>query len=220
MIIIEFLGVPCAGKSQISHELGAIMEDNGISICERQYELSHTESKYVRALSKILKTMKMCVLHPCTSFHCFKTLRNISCWLNYMDILGTATDKNVLIFEQGLCQCIGSLFDNEKSDEDTIQKIYDTILPNQSDRIVVCVSLEKAVLIKRMEMREDKPFYYSSGDVSITLDNSINTVKMLRDCWKSKYGEKCLVDVSNDEDNQSVKVARKIFDALKENGSI
>lgn len=220
MVIIEFLGVPCSGKSQISHELGAIMEDNGISICERQYELSHTKSQYVRVLSKILETLKMCVFHPFISYRCLKVLRNKNCWINYMDILGTATNKEVLIFEQGVCQCISSLFDNGKSDEATIQKIYDAILPEQTNRIVVYVLLEKAVLLERMEMREDKPFYYSSVDVSIALDNSINTANILRDCWVSKFGEKHLIDVSNNENNQSVNAARKIFDALKENGSI
>lgn len=220
MVIIEFLGAPCSGKSQISHELGALIKEFGKSVCEEQYELSHTKNSYKRIISKILKTIKMCVLHPLTSYRLLKKLGSKRCWINYLNILGTSVNGDVLIFEQGLCQCIGSLFDNRKADEETIRNLFDEILPKQADRILVFVSIDKSVLTKRMELREDKPFYLNSDDISAAIDNSINTTEFLRDCWQSKYGNRYLISVSNNEDHQSIKVARSTFDALKEKGSI
>lgn len=220
MIIIEFLGVPCSGKSQISHELAALIRESGKSVCEKQYELSHTQKQYTRVISKILKTIKMCVLHPCTSYRLLKKFGNKRCWINYLDILGTTANDDVLIFEQGLCQCIGSLFDNQKTDETGIRNLLDEILPEQADRALVFVSIDKSVLTKRMDLREDKPFYLNSDDVSAAIDGSINTAKILSDCWQSKYGDRYLISVSNNEDNQSIEAARRVFDALKEKGSI
>lgn len=220
MIIVEFLGAPCSGKSQISHELGVLIREYGKSVCEDQYEYSHTQQHYKRALSKILKTVKMCLLRPRTSYRLFKKLRNKRIWINYLDICGTATKREVLIFEQGLGQCIGSLFDNQNTDEITVREIFDAILPCQADRILVYVSIDKSVLTKRLELREDKPFYFDCDDISVAIDRSINTVEIVRDCWSAKYGAQSLITVSNDEDNQSIEAARKIFDALKEKGSI
>lgn len=220
MVIIEFLGVPCSGKSQISHELGEMIRESGKSVCEKQYELSHTAPHYKRVLSKILKTVKRCVFHPRTSYQLLKKLGNKRCWLNYLDIQGTVTNRDVLIFEQGVCQCIGSIFDNKTVDKAAVKEIFDEILPCHADRFLVYVSIDKNVLTKRLELRDDKPFYCSSDDISAAIDNSVNTAEILRDCWKSKYGEQYLIAVSNDEDNQSIKAARLVFDTLKENGSI
>ena len=220
MLIIEFLGAPCSGKSQISHELAALIREYGKSVCEKQYELSHTQNRHKRVLSKILKTAKMCVLHPLTSYRLLKKLGNRRCWINYLDILATTANDDVLIFEQGLCQCIGSLFDNKKIDEATAKKLFDELLPKQADRILVFVQIDRSVLTKRMDLREDKPFYLNSDDVSAAIDGSINTAECLRDRWRSKYGDQYLISVSNNQDNQSIKAARSTFDALKEKGSI
>ncbi len=220
MVIIEFLGAPCSGKSQISHELALLIKEFGKSVCEEQYELSHLKNSYKRIISKILKTIKMCVLHPRTSYRLFKKLGSKRCWVNYLDILGTSANGDVLIFEQGLCQCIGSLFDNRKADEETIRSLFDEILPKQTDRILVFVSIAKSVLTKRMELREDKPFYLNSDDTSAAIGDSINTAEILRDCWQSKYGKQYLIPVSNNEDCQSIEAAKKVFDALKEKGNI
>ena len=114
MVIIEFLGVPCSGKSQISHELAELIRESGKSVCEKQYELYHKQEQYKRVISKILKTIKMCILHPCISCRLLKKLDSMRCWLNYLDILGTTANDDILIFEQGLCQCIGALFDDKK----------------------------------------------------------------------------------------------------------
>ena len=220
MVIIEFLGAPCSGKSQISHELGTLIRESGKSVCEKQYELSHTQKHYKRVISKSLKTIKMCLVHPTTSCRLLKKLDSKRCWLNYLDILGTTTNDDILIFEQGLCQCIGSLFDNKKPDEATIRNLLDEILPEQADRILVYVSIDKSVLSDRMALRDDKPFYLDSDDVSTAIDHSINTVEILRDCWRAKYGEQYLITVSNNDNNQSIEAAIKVFDTLKEKGKI
>ena len=171
-------------------------------------------------MSKILKTIKMCILHPRTSCRLLKKLDSMRCWLNYLDILGTTANDDILIFEQGLCQCIGSLFDNKKTEEATIRNLLDEILPEQADRILVFVKIDKSLLTKRMDLREDKPFYLNSSNVSAAIDGSINTAEILRDCWQSKYENRYLITVSNNEDNQSIKAARSVFDVLKEKGSI
>lgn len=220
MTIIEFLGAPCSGKSQIAHELGALIKESGKSVCEGQYELSHEQKRYKRVISKILKTIKMCILHPCTSYRLLKKFGNKRCWINYLDILGTTSNKDVLIFEQGLCQCIGSLFDNRKADEEAIRHLFDDILPKQAERILVFVSIDKSVLIKRMELRDDKPFYLNSDDISAAIDDSINTAKILSDCWQFRYGDRYFISVLNNEDNQSIEAARRAFNALKENESL
>lgn len=220
MIIIEFLGAPCSGKSQISHELSEMIRGYGKSVWEKQYELSHTQPHCKRVISKILKTIKMFILYPCTSYRLLNKFGNMRCWINYLDILGTTANDDFLIFEQGLCQCIGSLFDNKRTDEATIRNLIDEILPEQTDRILVFVSIDKSVLTKRLKMRDEKPFYLNCDDVSAAIDGSINTAKILSNCWQAKYGDRYLISVSNNEDNQSIEVARKVFDALKEKGCI
>ena len=162
----------------------------------------------------------MCILHPCISCRLLKKLDSMRCWLNYLDILGTTANDDILIFEQGLCQCIGALFDDKKIDEATIKKMMDNLLSHQADRIMVYVSIEKDVLIERLKMREDIPFYFRTSDISVAVDRAINTAKLLHDCWRSKYGDQTIITVSNDENNQSNKAAIKVFNTLRKVGSI
>lgn len=220
MLIIEFLGAPCSGKSQISHELGVLLRQQGKSVWEKQYVLSHSGNRYKRVFAKLTKALKMCLLHPKLSLKTLQVLGNKTSWLNYLDIIGTVAKADVVIFEQGLCQCVGSLFDNEQPKEESVKGIMDALLMQTCDRIQVYVSVKKETVIKRMEKREDKPFYAACGDVMNAVELSIATAEVLCNCWKKKYGDAALITVTNDKDGESMAAAKVLLDTLKGNGLI
>lgn len=220
MVIIEFLGAPCSGKSQISHEFGALLRQQGKRVWDKQYVLSHSGNRYKRMFLKLIKALKMCLLHPNLSRKALQVLGNKTCWINYLDIIGTAAKADIVIFEQGLCQCVGSLFDNKQTKEENVEEIMDALLMQKCDRIQVYVSVKKETIIRRMEKREDKPFYADCDDVMTAVERSIATAEILCNCWKKKFGDESLITVTNDTDGESMAVATVLLDALKGSGLI
>lgn len=217
-MIIEFTGAPCSGKSDISKKVGNLLQDDGKSVCQNQYLLSHNSGKFKRLLIKCGVALKNCILHPRKSLSALKAVKSKGIWLNYLYIVGCTSKCNYLIFEQGICQCIGSMFDGKIVSAETIVDITNTLLPEKPDRLFVFVDVSPKTIMERMELRpeNDKPFYGLVGDPNCMIEKSVATVETIRNVIMNRYGSDCVITVNNDEYGRSKVVAGKIYKAIKD----
>lgn len=214
-MIIEFTGVPCSGKSDVSHELAQILRNQGFGVCEKQYELSHHQNSKTRALKKVIACFFYFIKHPKRAVGLYQLFDSKKCWMNYIYLLSHNCEKNICILEQGYLQLIGSCFDNAKPDMKRMELLFETIIP-QNKTIQVFIAVSKETVLDRVKYREEKPFFAQTESIESALDYSIATSNMLHQLWCQHKGKREVVYVSNNEDNAQYKVAREIFNILKQ----
>ena len=214
-MIIEFTGVPCSGKSDISHEFAEILRKKGFSVCENQYELSHGENSKKRAVKKAVACILYCIRHPKRAFAFYRLIGSVTCWMNYVYLLSHNCKKEICILEQGYLQLIGSFFDNAEPDAGKMDLLFKSLVPKK-DIVSVFVSLSKETILKRVSMRKDKPFFAQSNSPDAALDYALETNEQLKQLWLKNKGESRFVSVSNEKDNSQSEVAKAIFDIMKQ----
>jgi len=214
-MIIEFTGVPCSGKSDISHELAKLLRGAGFSVCEYQYELSHSANSKKRALTKAAACLSYCLTHPKRAIDSYRQIRSVGCWMNYIFLLSNRCKKDFCILEQGYLQLIGSLFDNTAPDAERMDRLIKALVP-QEDIVQVFISATKETVLARANARSDKPFYVQADSPEAALDRSFATAQLLQQLWCQNRGETKFISASNDENNAQQKVAQTVFDAMKQ----
>lgn len=212
-MIIEFTGVPCSGKSDVSHELAVLLRNKGYSVCEKQYELSHTKESKIRAVKKAISSFSYCLKHPKRSMDFFRLMGSIKHWLNYTYLLSHNCKEEVCILEQGYLQLIASFFDNCKPNEKKMEYLFKNLIPC-TNIIQVFVLVSKDTVLERGKTREDKPFFIQSNTPETALDFSLATNEMLQTLWNQNMGAANFISVSNEKDNAQYEVAEKIYDIL------
>lgn len=214
-MIIEFTGVPCSGKSDISHYLAKCLREEGFSVCENQYELSHNSNAKKRALKKITACLGYGLKHPKSALDAYRQTGSVSCWMNYIYLLTNKCKKDFCILEQGYLQLVGSYFDSQQPDAQKMDALFKALVPD-ADMIQVFVSASKETVLSRANARPDKPFFMQTADPEKALDNSLATADALRQVWCNNRGENKLICVSNEEDNAQHAVAQKVLDIMKQ----
>lgn len=212
-MIIEFTGVPCSGKSDISHELAVLLRNNGYSVCEKQYELSHTKESKIRAIQKAISGLSYGLKHPRKSLKLFRLMGSVKHWLNYTYLLSHRCKEEICILEQGYLQLIASFFDNCEPNEKKMEYLFENLIPN-TDIIQCFVLVSKGTVLERAKAREDKPFFIQSNTPETSLDFSLATNKMLQTLWSQNMGSANFISVSNEKDDAQYEVAEKIYDIL------
>jgi len=214
-MIIEFTGVPCSGKSDISHELAKLLREAGFSVCEHQYELSHSANSKKRALTKAAACLSYCLKHPKGAIGAYRQIGSVGCWMNYIFLLSNRCKKDFCILEQGYLQLIGSLFDNLDPDAETMDRLFKVLVP-QEDIVQVFITATRETVLARANTRADKPFYVQADSPEAALDRSFATAQLLQQLWCQNRGETKFISASNDENNAQQKVAQTVFDAMKQ----
>ena len=214
-MIIEFTGVPCSGKSDISHELAKLLREAGFSVCEHQYELSHNANSKKRALTKASACLTYCLMHPVRALGFYRRIGSVGCWMNYIFLLTNRCKKDFCILEQGYLQLVGSLFDNTDPDAEKMDRLFKALVPQENILQVFITATEKTVLT-RANARADKPFYIQADSPEAALSQSFATAKLLQQVWCQNKGETKFISASNDEDDAQKKVAQTVFDAMKQ----
>lgn len=218
-MIIEFTGAPCCGKSAISHGLAELFRTHGISVTEKPYILSHLASKRKRSVIKAVNVLRFAVTHPVISFRSLK-YGPVRWWFNYIFISSCSEKKQICILEQGLCQCVSSLFDGKTASPKKIKKYFSELLPHDNDRWQIFVTAQAETIKNRISGRSDKPYYETTGNITDAIQKSVQTNEMLYEEWKSLYGsENCLI-ISNDKDDIINETAGKIYSELRLRGIV
>jgi shikimate kinase len=214
-MIIEFTGVPCCGKSDISHELSKLLRDKGYSVCENQYKVSHGKNTIIRVLTKFSSCLIYSLKHPKNSLHYYRVLGSKRLWVNYIYLLSHKCKSDICILEQGYLQLIGSFFDGIETDVEKMAMLFEKIIP-QTDILQVFVSVSRETVLKRANIREDKPFFMRTKNLTTALENVFSAEEKLKQIWCQNKGETMLITVSNEKDNSQHETAKSIFDIVKQ----
>lgn len=216
-MIIEFTGAPCSGKSEISYQLGSLLVEDGSSVCQNQYHLSHG-SPGKRQIVKLLTSFKECICHPYRSLLALRHIKSMGIWLNYLYIVGSKANCDYLILEQGICQCASSLFDGIDITIDSVAKAMNALLPDQPDRKFVFVHVSAKTVLDRMALRPDydQPFYAETEDPAGAIEKAVSITKLLETVIMQKYGIENVISVSNEENGQSHLASKRIYAWLKD----
>ncbi|MBQ3548136.1 MAG: hypothetical protein IJA44_06665 [Clostridia bacterium] len=214
-MIIEFTGVPCSGKSDISHELANILRKNGFSVCEKQYEISHSDNSKKRALKKVLTCFLYCIRHPKRAFSFYRLIGSAKCWMNYIYLFSLNCKNDICILEQGYLQLIGSFFDNVSPDMQRMSALFKALIPEKYI-IQVFISASKETILNRANFRNDKPFFVQAEASQSSLEYSIATCNLLQKIWCQNKGEKEFIFISNEKNNAQHEVAQEVYKILKQ----
>ena len=214
-MIIEFTGVPCSGKSDISHELADLLRDQGYTVCEKQYVLSHSKKSIKRILAKLTACFIFCIKHPKRCIACYRLIGSVRCWLNYINLIAHRCKKDICILEQGYLQFVGSLFDNAKPEAQRMELYFKELMP-QTDVVQIFVSATKETVLERAASREDKPFFMHAEDPEKALDCAFASCEALGQMWCKNKGEAKFISVSNERENSQREVAKTILEIMKQ----
>lgn len=120
-VILDFYGLPGAGKSTVSHLLAESLRKKGHEVYEPTYDLDHNKNSYLRKIYKLLSSGKYGVFHPIRLCLCIILVRRygyrkikdvISQTINIMIkyyVLNKTNRYDYIIFDEGLCQSAISL---------------------------------------------------------------------------------------------------------------
>lgn len=216
-MIIEFTGAPCCGKSAVSHKLAEMLRADGFSVEEPSYRSSHSASKIKRMLIKVVHAFSFAITRPLIAVSARRCGSPGWC-LNYLYIRSFSGKKKICILDQGLCQCVASLFDDKSADGEKVDELFAALLPAEPDRCQAFIHAGADRITERMLKREDAPYYASTGNVTGAIANSINTNALLWEKWEEKYGSRFCITVSNDGDDCGDKAAEKLHNEIKVRG--
>ena len=214
-MIIEFTGVPCSGKSDVSHELAGLLRDQGYTVCEKQYVLSHSEKSIKRILAKLTACFLFCIRHPKRSRSYYRSIGDMKLWMNYIYLIAHRCKKDICILEQGYLQFVGSFFDNAELDTQRMDSLFNSLVP-QNEMVQIFVSATKETVFERAASREDKPFFMSAEDPGNALDCSFASCEALTQTWCNHKGKAKFIAVENEKDNAQHEVAKTILEIMKQ----
>ena len=214
-MIIEFTGVPCSGKSSVSHELFKKLSEENLSACEKQYELSHNASGFKRIFLKLAACFLYCIMHPKASISYYRIIGSLGLWLNYIHLLSLSKNNGICILEQGYLQLIGSFFDNAEPDKEKAELLFKKLMP-ELDIVQVFVSASRETVLKRANRRNDKPFFLTSAAPEASLELSFKTSALLKELWIENRGNEKFIEAVSTEEGSSKAVSQKIFEILKQ----
>ncbi len=216
-MIIEFTGIPCSGKSDISHRLGALLYRGGASVAQEQYILSHRCSKSKRIFLKLLTAIQECIRHPYRSYRALSYINDKTVWFNYLYVAGFRSKCDYVIFEQGICQCICSMFEGNAHQVDSVANLVDNLLPQNPDRLFVFVDVSPETVERRAQLRaeNDRPFYVSSREDHHAVEMAIAVTGLLKRILQNRYGNEQVVSVNNDAENKSQDATELILNHIK-----
>lgn len=185
--IVEFTGVPCCGKSTLSHKVANQLSENR-NINEKQFDLSHGTNGTKRILAKLYRAAKYCMRHPARAIQARNMFQSIEGLINYYYIMDLCSCKEMVILEQGCCQMIMSLFEKEKPCEEKIEAIIKQMPFNELTTVVFVEASHNEIKDRAKHRPEnDQPYFLNSVNIDEEIETAIMTLKMI----------KCAVDKRN-----------------------
>lgn len=214
-MIIEFTGVPCSGKSDISHELAVILREQGYSVCEKQYELSRSGKSENRMIAKIAACFWYGLRHPLKTVGYYRLIGSFRRWVYYIYLRSHHCKSQVCILEQGFLQFVGSCFENSEADTEKMDLLFEKLIPS-AQMIQVFVTASKETVCNRAQNREDKPFFLQAEDPERALSYAFSAGDKLAQTWRQHKGETGFISVSNEKDNAQHEVAEVILATIRQ----
>lgn len=216
-MIIEFTGAPCCGKSTVSHKLAELLRMNGFSVEEPLYKISHLETKMKRVIIKLMRAVLYAIAHPKVAISAYH-YGSLKWCINYLYIRSISGRKKICILDQGLCQCIASLFENKFVNGDTVEECFSTLLPITLDRFQVFIMANSYNIMEKAAKRTDTLYYTACENEAEAIENAVRTNLMLFEKWKNIYGSQTCVNISNNKNDDGSSAAEFLYSEIRLRG--
>jgi thymidylate kinase len=166
-LLIEFIGIPGAGKSTISKRAVHLMSKDDVCVKQPTYDINNGLSSLVRPFAKIPYVVyeSMGIKNTALStyikqkgiYHLnFKLLFN---WLFVNGVIGWEVGKKqITVLDQGLLQALWSFHLSEP--EHTTELFRSVLLSDKfpkSPTLIVCVNVKSKIAKTRLSKREKNP---------------------------------------------------------------
>lgn len=213
--IIEFVGVPCCGKSTLSHQVAEELKKSEC-VDETQFFLSHSTSHAQRAFLKIVFCIAYFFCHPIRMINLVWRRYSLSLLMNYAYISWICRKRKTIVLEQGLCQLIMAFYENHDfKDESILSKLIDLNVANKN-RLVVFVDVTAGDVKERILLRgeNDQPIIARSPDVGKAIAQSMEMFEAL---WgELNHTETCRVIRVNNRKGMTKEAVNQIIKAVRE----
>jgi len=213
-LTIEFTGAPCCGKSTVSWLLAELISEQGTAVKKIPYTLSHEASKGKRAFVKGFRAAGYFIRYPKKSLIARRVGSSSGWWLNYLFVSSCHSNREINILEQGICQCIASLFEGRTTTRKELADTIDKLGIDGKNMLQVFIIADENEIAARAASRDDKSYYQDTGDTNGAICASIATNSMLAEVWEEKFGIDSCVIVRN-ADGDGKEAAWMIFGMLK-----
>lgn len=208
--IIEFVGVPCCGKSTLAHYVAKELKYD-----ETQYIYSHIESSTKRIVLKLFCTCVFVLTHPMKSALFIIKGLSPAFFINFAFIKWVCLKKNIVL-EQGYCQLVMSFFEQKTLiTSKKITEIVDLILPKTDDILVVFVDVSIQNIKNRIKMRKinDLPKFSKNDDIDSNIKSMQYCLNLMEFILKKKKNT-AVFHIQNDRALTDT-VKKQILDSIK-----
>jgi hypothetical protein len=161
-LVVEFLGLPGAGKSSLSHLVAAQLAEHGVTVAQPSYELAHGPQPRLRRLRKMLHVARELVTHPFATARAARIVgatrqpdaatrtRLLFNWLLVVALArGARTRPGVHLLDQGVLQAVWSIALEDRS-ETALQLLADPALALALPDVAVVVAARLDVVHDRL----------------------------------------------------------------------
>lgn len=229
--VIEFLGLPGAGKTTLARSLADDLRSRGVDCREPTYHLAHATSQPKRYLTKGVATCVQSVTHPsftASSIRAFGVSPTIPSWgtirsfTNWQYVAGlvraAATADAPYLLDQGACQALWSIaYMADPADTGAFESLLAELFSTPDRYVVVSVRASPEAIRRRLRERDgpgDHPFDAESltEDVERGRD-TLETVERVV-TTASSAGEVETITVENSEDTELGEKVDEIVDGL------
>lgn len=162
---VEFLGLPGAGKSTLSHRLAGLLARRGIAVAQVSYDLAHGPTTGRRRMRKAVHVVRELLRHPIAAFGAARAIRNteqpdlatrLKLWFNWLLVLalGRAArrDPRIHLFDQGVLQAVWSIALEDRSDA-ALALLGSAAARAAMPDVAVCVEAGIAAVQRRLHAR-------------------------------------------------------------------
>ncbi|HLQ37942.1 MAG TPA: hypothetical protein VK348_09080 [Planctomycetota bacterium] len=166
-VLVEFIGLPGVGKSELSGRIARVLAGNGVAVRQPSHALAHDLGPIMRRICKSLHVLRELVSHPVASTRAVRTIAAtrqrsgltfvllVFNWLLVVTLARRARRRpGAQLFDQGVVQALWSVALDGDPDAAMLllrQAAASRVLPD----IVIVVEAELATVHQRLLSRAD-----------------------------------------------------------------
>lgn len=163
--LIEFVGLPGAGKSTLASHLGDTLRDSGVTVREPTADYAR-RSQLARYATRLWYSIRHSATNPGVALQSANlvfspprrswtgSVRGFCNWLHLADIYTRTARADVSLLDQGLFQAIWSIqFMAGEKPLGAFETALDTLLAPPTDVLVVLVDIDSHTMSRRLSSR-------------------------------------------------------------------
>jgi thymidylate kinase len=183
--VVEFFGVPGAGKSTVAHRLAKRLREGGYAVAEPTYTLVHDATSARRYFSKTGYATYSAVSAPRRTFSTGRLIagtnqpsypvlaKMVLNWWFLSGVLNGRSSDSVQLLDQGLCQAVWSVALG--ADTDLVTPLCDTAIESLSrldEVLLVVVDISPETASERLDARSNDDTRITTTENGYSVDKA------------------------------------------------